>query len=195
MRTRSWLPVLTGAAAFLVTFVVGGVIGTDWLARNIEMDRLIIAIEQSESAMGEVQDRVSVVFDDLDGEVPSDAQRSDAETAAAVAKLAEIAVDGEQAIAAAAREIARVNVLPWHTDILQARDTYLLHNYAWQAYMQSAQKDPVAFTVPQNLVNQTFEDSEEPLMKAVPSPSLFDLPERVESIFEEGAPQVSGDVI
>ena len=198
MKPRSWIPLVSGAVAFLLTFVIGGAIGTDWMARNVEMDRLVIAIEQSEAAMGEVQDRVAVVFDKLDGEVPTDEQRSDqsnAETAAAVAELAAIAVDGEQAIAAAAREIANVNVLPWHTDILAARDTYLLHNYAWQAYMLSAQQDPVAFTVPQNLVNQTFEDAEEPLIKAVPSPSLFDLPERVRAIFVEGAPEVSGDVI
>jgi len=195
MKSRSWIPLVAGAMAFLLTFAVGGAIGTDWLARNIEMDRLVSAIEKSESAMGEVQDRVSLVFEELDGEVPPQDERANAETAAAVAKLAAIAVDGEQAIAAAAREISNVTVLPWHAKIIQARDTYLLHNYAWQAYMQSAQQDPVAFTVPQNLVNQTFEDAEEPLMRAVPAPSLFDLLERVESIFEEGSPQVSGDVI
>ena len=205
MKSRTWIPYVAGAAAFLITLIAGGLVGTNWLASNIEMDRLIIAIEKSEAAMGTVQDRVEVIFDDLDGEIPGDGPQTeetepgnpptDAETAAAVAELAAIAVDGQAAISEAAREIASLNILPWHTEIIEAREAYLLHNYAWQAYMQSAQEDPVAFATPQPLVNQTFMDAEEPLVRAVPEPPLFDLPARVQAIFEEGAPETTGDVI
>jgi hypothetical protein len=61
--------------------------------------------------------------------------------------------------------------------------------------MQAAIEDPVAFTVDQPLVNQSFIDSQEPLEVAVPIPSLFDLELRVESIFVEGAPQVQGEIV
>jgi hypothetical protein len=71
----------------------------------------------------------------------------------------------------------------------------MLHNYAWQAYMRSAQQDPVAFTVTQPLVNQSFMDAQEPLEKAIPEPPLFDLPERVKQIFVEGLPESNGEVI
>lgn len=195
MKPRTWIPYVAGAVAFMLTLVVGGVVGTNWWASNVEMDRLVIAIEESEAAMGEVLDQVDVIFDKIDGDIPANGEDLDAETIAAVAELATIAVDGEAAIAAAGREIANLNILPWHTDILAAREAYLLHNYAWQAYMQSAQEDPVAFAVPQPLVNQSFIDAQEPLERAIPNPPLFDLPERVRMIFDEGMPESNGDVI
>ena len=198
MKRNSWIPLVAGAVAFLLTLGIGGAVGTDWLARNIEMDRLVSAIEASEVTMGVVQERVAVVLEELDAAdlqgTPTDAQ-IDAQTEAAVAELAAIAVDGADSIGAAGRAIAAVNILPWHTEIQTAKEAYLLHNYAWQAYMQAAIEDPVAFTVDQPLVNQSFIDSQEPLEDAIPEPSLFDLELRVENIFVEGAPQVPGEIV
>ena len=195
MKPRTWIPYVAGVVAFMLTLVVGGLVGTNWWASNIEMNRLVIAIEESEAAMSDVLVRVDVIFEKLDGEVPANGEDLDAETIAAVAELATIAVDGEAAISAAGREIESVNILPWHTAILEAREAYMLHNYAWQAYMPSAQQDPVAFTVTQPLVNQSFEDAQEPLEQAIPEPPLFDLPERVKQIFVEGLPESNGEVI
>ena len=186
---------MAGVVTFLLTLVVGGVAGTNWWASNIEMDRLVVAIEESEAAMSDVLQRVDIVFDKIDGEVPPSGEDLDAETIAAVAELANIAVDGEAAISEAGRNIANLIILPWHTAILEAREAYLLHNYAWQAYMQSAQEDPVAFTVTQPLVNQTFTDAQEPLEQAIPDPALFDLLKRVQQIFVEGLPESNGEVI
>jgi hypothetical protein len=198
VKRNSWTSLVAGAVAFLLTLGIGGAVGTDWLARNVEMDRLVSAIEVSEAAMGVVQDRVVVVLEELDAAdlqgTPTDAQ-TDAQTKAAVAELAAIAVDGADSIGAAGRAIAAVNILPWHTKIKAAKETYLLHNYAWQAYMQAAIEDPVAFTVDQPLVNQSFLDSQQPLEDAIPELSLFDLEPRVESIFVEGAPQAPGEII
>ncbi len=194
VKRNSWIPLVAGAAAFLLTLTVGAAAATDWLTRNIEMNKLMNAIEQSEGAMGQVQDRVSIVFDQLDGELPSSPE-TQAQTAAAVAELAAIAVDGEAAIGDAGRAIERVNVLPWHTDIKAAQDAYLLHNYAWQAYMLSAQEDPVAFTTPQPLVNQTFEDSQAPLENAVPNPALYDLDIRVQDLYVEDSTTSGGPII
>jgi hypothetical protein len=158
------------------------------------MDRLVSAIEASEATMGEVQDRVAVVFEELDS-ADLQGEPTDAQTRAAVEQLAGIAVDGADSIGAAGRVIAAVNVLPWHTEIKAAQEAYLLHNYAWQAYMQSAIEDPVAFTVDQPLINTSFMDSQQPLEDAVPRVSLFDLQLRVENIFVEGAPQSNGEII
>jgi hypothetical protein len=195
MTARRWIPYVAGVVTFLLTLVVGGVAGTNWWASNIEMDRLVVAIEESEAAMADVLQRVDIVFDKIDGEVPPSGEDLDAETIAAVAELANIAVDGEAAISEAGRNIANLVILPWHTAILEAREAYLLHNYAWQAYMQSAQEDPVAFTVTQPLVNQTFIDAQEPLEQAIPDPALFDLLKRVQQIFVEGLPESNGEVI
>ena len=173
MKRNFWIPLVAGAVAFLLTLGIGGAMGTDWLARSVEMDQLVSAIEASEATMGVVQDRVAVVFEELDS---ADLQGAptDAQTQAAVAELASIAVDGADSIGAAGREIAAVNVLPWHTEIKAAQEAYLLHNYAWQAYMQSAIEDPVAFTVDQPLINTRFMDSQQPLEDAVQDLSLFD---------------------
>lgn len=194
MKRNSWVPLVAGAVAFLLTLGIGGAVGTDWLARNIEMDRLVTAIEASEATMGVVQDRVAVVFEELDS-ADLQGEPTDAQTQAAVAELAGIAVDGADSIGAAGRVIAAVNVLPWHTEIEAAKEAYLLHNYAWQAYMQAAIEDPVAFTVDQPLINSSFMDSQLPLEDAVPELSLFDLQPRVENIFIDGAPQSNGDII
>jgi hypothetical protein len=194
VKRNSWIPLVAGAVAFILTLGIGGAVGTNWLARNIEMDRLVSAIEASEATMGEVQDRVAVVFEELDS-ADLQGEPTDAQTRAAVEQLAGIAVDGADSIGAAGRVIAAVNVLPWHTEIKAAQEAYLLHNYAWQAYMQSAIEDPVAFTVDQPLINTSFMDSQQPLEDAVPRVSLFDLQLRVENIFVEGAPQSNGEII
>lgn len=194
MKRNSWIPLVAGAVAFILTLGIGGAVGTNWLARNIEMDRLVSAIEASEATMEEVQDRVAVVFEELDS-ADLQGEPTDAQTRAAVEQLAGIAVDGADSIGAAGRVIAAVNVLPWHTEIKAAQEAYLLHNYAWQAYMQSAIEDPVAFTVDQPLINTSFMDSQQPLEDAVPRVSLFDLQLRVENIFVEGAPQSNGEII
>ena len=194
MKRNFWIPLVAGAIAFLLTLGIGGAVGTDWLTRNIEMDQLVSAIEASEATMGVVQDRVAVVYEELDS---ADLQGAptDTQTQAAVAELAGIAVDGADSIGAAGREIAAVNVLPWHTEIKAAKEAYLLHNYAWQAYMQSAIEDPVAFTVNQPLIDSSFMDAQQPLEDAVPELTLYDLQFRVENIFVEGAPQSNGEII
>jgi hypothetical protein len=194
VKRNFWIPLVAGAIAFLLTLGIGGAVGTDWLTRNIEMDQLVSAIEASEATMGVVQDRVAVVYEELDS---ADLQGAptDTQTQAAVAELAGIAVDGADSIGAAGREIAAVNVLPWHTEIKAAKEAYLLHNYAWQAYMQSAIEDPVAFTVNQPLIDSSFMDAQQPLEDAVPELTLYDLQFRVENIFVEGAPQSNGEII
>jgi len=194
VKRNFWIPLVAGAIAFLLTLGIGGAVGTDWLTRNIEMDQLVSAIEASEATMGVVQDRVAVVYEELDS---ADLQGAptDTQTQAAVAELAGIAVDGADSIGAAGREIAAVNVLPWHTEIKAAKEAYLLHNYAWQAYMQSAIEDPVAFTVNQPLIDSSFMDAQQPLEDAVPELTLFDLQYRVENIYVEGAPQSRSDIV
>jgi hypothetical protein len=194
VKRNSLISLIAGAVAFLLTLGIGGAVGTDWLARNVEMDRLVTAIEASEASMGAAQDQVGAILDELDA---TDLQGAptDAETAAIVAELAGIAVEGADSIGAAGRAIADVSVLPWHTKIEAAKEAYLLHNYAWQAYMQSAIEDPVAFTVNQPLVNQSFEEAQQPLVDAVPELALFDLSSRVENIFIDGAPESTGEIV
>lgn len=194
MNKRTWIPLTAGAVAFFLTLVIGGAVGTDWVSRNIAMDRLVSAIESSEAAMGTVQERVGLVFDELEASAEG-GESSPELTAEAVQELAAIAVDGENSIGAAGDVIAGLNFLPWHSDINAARDAYYLHNLAWQAYMISAQEDPVAFVTEQPVVNQSFEDAREPLEDAIPDLALFDLSQRVTDIFVEGAPAQPGDVV
>ena len=158
------------------------------------MERLARAIGAYEARMGTLEGRIAEVFDQLDVD-DLEGTTADAQSEAAAAELARIAVDGADSIGAAGREIAAVNILPWHTKIKAAQEAYLLHNYAWQAYMQSAAEDPVALTVDQPLVNQTFQDAQEPLEDAISIVGLLDVEARVANIFIDGAPQSSGEII
>ena len=132
--------------------------------------------------MGELQDSVTVAFDDHgsgDDQVKLDGE------------LRKLATQAVMDIAAAGDEVAALPIALWHTDIERARDAYLLHNEAWQEYMARASESSSEFLAPQPLVNQTFFDAEQPFYNAVPLPDVFGLVDRVALIFvmpdEDGA--------
>ncbi|MBT4949353.1 MAG: hypothetical protein HON35_06140, partial [Actinobacteria bacterium] len=89
MKRNTWIPLVAGAVAFLITLGIGGAVGTDWLTRNIEMDRLVTAIVESEASMGVVQERTAAVFDQLEAK-GLEGTLADAQSEAATAELARI---------------------------------------------------------------------------------------------------------
>ena len=183
-RTPGWVPILLGGLAFAVVLTSLGVAAVDWFTRNAEMNRLVTAIEASEAEMGWTQDHIGLVFEENEGEGElTDEQRAEVDAA-----LTAIAAEGRERIAAAGADVAQVQVLPWHTEILRAQTAYVRHNEAWQEYMWLAEQDPSQLTAEQPEVNDTFVAAEAPLTNAVPEPALYDLRQRVIDIFVEGMP-------
>jgi hypothetical protein len=186
-KRRAWVPVVVGLVAFLVVLVGVGMVVGDWAERNVEMRALVSNIEQSESAMADVQNAIQAMSVHFDPNTPLTAE----ESAAVNEKLQQIAADGVVGISAGGALVESTTALPWHKDILAARDAYVAHNKAWQAYLTAAAKDASEFAKPQDNVNSTFKAAEQPIRDAVPRPALFSLPERVDAIFAP-PPEVSG---
>lgn len=183
--TGRWLPPLIGVLSFLLVLGVGSVLTIEWGTRNAEMRRLVTAVEASEAAMTQTQISVAEALDAFEASDGGEAAKMELDST-----LTAAADEGHRQIEAAGRTVASVDVLPWHTRIIKARDAYLAHNRAWQEYLLRATDDPGEFDREQLEVNSTFE-AVEPLMRgALPNPPLFDLEERVDAIF---APPVSGE--
>lgn len=182
-RTPGWVPVLIGALSFLVVLVGFGIAAGDWASRNSEMNSLITQIEASESSMQQTQDELAAVFAEF-GEV---AALTPAEKAELEVELKAAADAGAQRVTAAGNGVRDVVVMPWHGDIAAGKEAYVVHNLAWQGYLTAAAKDPAVLLEDQPVINETFMESEPLLKKAVPEPDLFDLEDRVDEIFIEGA--------
>lgn len=178
-RSRTWVPVLLGVLAFLLTTVTLGALVADWTLRNQEMDALVTAVEQSEAQMTWTQDGVGLIFDGL--EDPSQVT----ENSQLTLELQGIAAEGRDRIKAAGDQVAAVRVSPWHQDVLLAKQAYLQHNLAWQSYLDRAAKDALEFTLPQDEVNSTFMEAEPLFRAAIPDPAGFSLDARVGLIFAE----------
>lgn len=183
-RTPGWVPVLLGGLAFALVLTSLGAAAVDWFTRNTEMNRLVTAIEASEAEMGWTQDHIGMVFEETEGK----GQLTDEQRAEVDAALKDIVAEGRERIAAAGADVAQVQVLPWHTEILRAQTAYVRHNEAWQEYMWLAEQDTSALTADQPEVNDSFVAAEAPLKQAVPEPALYDLRQRVTDIFVEGMP-------
>jgi hypothetical protein len=185
-RRRPWVPVVIGLATFLVVLVGAGLVLADWAERNVEMRALVSSVESSEAAMSDVQAAISAMSVHFDPNTPL----TDAERAAVDEKLKQIAAEGVLGVTDGGHGVAAVTILPWHKDILAAQQAYLAHNQSWQDYLSAAAKDPAEFAKPQDKVNETFSAAEKPMRDAVPRGALFDLRQRVDTIF---APPPSQD--
>lgn len=178
-QPRRWLPPLLGLATFLVVLVALGGVAGDLVARNVEMQSLISSIEQSESAMGDLQAEVQQISSRYESQVPlDDAQRGELDAA-----LMQAAAGGRDAIAAAGAKVEAVRWLAWHRDVQAAQEAYLAHNRAWQQYLDRASRDPAEFARQQDKVNSTFGQAEIDIRAALPLIPLFDLADRIDVIF------------
>ena len=181
-RGTRWLPATLGLAAFLVSILALGMVAVDWTWRNMEMNALVTAVEASEAAMGRTQDDLRQAASRLTSGSPTDAQKQ-----GVIDDLVAGAERGEMRIGAAGDVVGQVEVLPWHREILDAKEIYLAHNRSWQDYMADIAADPKVYGTDQPLIDETFMAADPIMRAAVPDPPLFDLAQRVDRIFVEGA--------
>ena len=182
-RAPRGLPLLTGIAAFVLAIAAGGLMVADWTVRNMEMDALTTAVELSEAAMTRTQADLRATASSLTG----GAAPTDQEKAGLLEEMTSAAARGEQRIGSAGDVVSQVGILPWHRDIIDARFAYLAHNLAWQGYMAEIAGDPKVYGTDQPLIDETFMAADPIMRAAVPVPDLFDLADRVNRIFVEGA--------
>ena len=178
----SWLVWTVGLAALILLTAANMVVAGELALRSIEADNLVRAVEQSETAMKTTQADFDEVLSAYDTENLTDEEREQLRT-----ELADVAVQGEAAIAAAGEGVAEVQIMPWHAQLLGARDAYLAHNQAWVAYMAAAAEDPAEWFRPQPAVNETFAEAKLPLVEAVPLFDPLDTLSRIEFIYVTGS--------
>ena len=183
----SWLVWTVGIAALVLLTAANMVVAGELALRSVEADNLVRAVEQSETAMKTTQAEFDEVLSAYDTESLTDEEREQLRT-----ELADVAARGEAAIAAAGEGVAEVQVMPWHAQLLDAREAYLAHNQAWVGYMAAAAEDPGEWFRPQPAVNETFADAKLPLVEAVPLFDPLDTLSRIEVIYVTGSGD-SGD--
>lgn len=183
----AWLIWAIGVAVLVLLTAANLVMAGELALRSIESERLVAAVEESETAMKTTQEQFDAVLSAYDTEDLTDLEREQV-----LAELEEVAAQGGAAIAAAGERVGLVEILPWHGQLLAAQEAYLAHNRAWVAYMAASAEDPVEWFEPQAEVNETFADAKRPLVRAVP---LFDplqvLP-RIELIYVTGSDDSGG---
>ena len=184
-----WLAPVLALVVFLVIVGIGGLVVTDWALRNAEMNSLVSSVEVSEDAMGTLQGNLGATFDSFGGQ----GQLSATQRASLNSQIQQIAQEGHDAIQKAGTGVESVSVLPWHTAILRAKDAYVRHNHAWQDYLAKAAQDPTEVTRPQNEINDSFSAAEKPMKSAVPVPWLYELKNRVDTIFAPPADPATSD--
>lgn len=187
-RPRSWLGPLVGVIAFVVVVGIASLFIGDWLARNSEATRLVDRIEASEASMIAFQADVDVALAALGDPQSATPEQIDAFNSA----LQGVAAEDLPAIESAGADVAAVSVLPWHSELAQARDAYAEHNAAWQEYLTAMVDDPAVFSAPQNRINDSFMAAEEIIRAAMPDPALFDIDSRIEVIFAPPAIETTG---
>jgi hypothetical protein len=171
-----------GIAALVVITMANVVVAGELALRSLEADNLVSAVEQSETAMKTTQTEFDAALSAYDTENLTDDEREQLS-----ADLADVAARGVGAIAIAGEGVAQIEIMPWHTNILDAREAYLAHNQAWVNYMAAAAEDPAEWFRPQPAVNDTFADAKLPLVEAVPFFDFLQTVPRIELIYVAGS--------
>lgn len=191
-RLAGWVPPLIGALVAVLTFAISAAVAGNWLAQNVEMKVLLANVQVSEDAMSATQDSVREILDHL-GDTNGDGELSEQERQQMIEEsydqLAAAAREGQQAIAAAGEVIQNQQIPLWHVNIQRAREAYLRHNRAWQDYLGRAAENPTEFLREQTEVNESFEEAAPLFRRALPRPTLFNLREKVDTIFAMPAGQ------
>ena len=183
----AWGAWTIGIVALALMTIANLAVAAELALRSVEADNLVAAVEQSETAMKTTQAEFDEVLSAYDTENLTDAEREQLR-----AELSDVAERGGTAIADAGGFVAGIQILPWHTQVLDAQEAYLAHNQAWVDYMAAAAEDPAEWFRPQPEVNDTFAQAKDPLVEAVPLFDPLGTLSRIELIYVTGSGD-SGD--
>lgn len=178
----AWVAWTLGLVALALITLANLAVAGELALRSAEADNLVSAVEQSETAMKTTQAEFDEALSAYDTENLTDEEREQLSK-----DLADVAARGVAAIAIAGEGVAEVQIMPWHTNVLDAREAYLAHNQAWVDYMAAAAEDPAEWFRPQPAVNDTFADAKLPLVEAVPFFDFLQTLPRIELIYVSGS--------
>jgi hypothetical protein len=156
----------------------------DWGVRNLEMRALLDSMEESESAMNAYNTRADGVvrrFAGLEDPLavdPAAVERAvfDLQDAASTALATTISTHSQ---------IAAQPILPWHTSIDRARDSYLDHSTAWQEFLGEVVDDPARIGSRTPTISGTFDVLKDTIPDALPPLPWPGLAEQVQRIIAD----------
>jgi hypothetical protein len=103
-----------------------------------------------------------------------------------------ISVDSSAELRLAGAKVISLRLFPWQRAVWNAREAYVSHNAAWQAFFDDGAEDPQSLFTEHPDIESTWLTVVETLPLAVPRPDPYDLAERVNAIVVEGSESDSG---
>jgi hypothetical protein len=184
-RSLAW-PWVLGASLVAAVILVANLVVADWISRTGEVAQLVRDIKVSESVMTKATDGMSAAIEAA-GESPTpEAQQK------LLDDLRKISVDSSAELRLAGAKVISLRLFPWQRAVWNAREAYVSHNAAWQAFFDDGAEDPQSLFTEHPDIESTWLTVVETLPLAVPRPDPYDLAERVNAIVVEGSESDSG---
>ena len=174
-RRRRWPRITLVVVAALVALTAG-----DWWLRNWEMHNLLTKVEASEKPMATARDGMSGLVQAHAGE-----QLTTEEINTVRASMAQIAEHGATGVITTGDEVGVVTVAPWHRGIAEAKTRYVAHSDAWRRHLTAIAADPDTYGHGGADISGTFLSAENASKEAIPMFALYDLRERIDTIFAD----------
>ena len=189
-RSRRTVLIVAGVIAVLIL--------ADWYLRNREMNNLLDAVEQSETAMEDARDHVTAAESDFVNAMQTHGCSADTVTyecqqyfnqEASVFRSAAsgAATDGAVEVRQTGAGVDHVSILPWHGALEDARSAYVDHSDAWYSYLTAVADDPAKLGDRSDSadISSTFGIAEDRFLDAVPPMPLFDAKDRITKIWAD----------
>ena len=164
--------IVAGTIALAVLLICGSI--GDWVWRTDEMSTLLDRIETSEASMLVPNRELGITLFSC---------RDPDSTDCNPAKAAHIAGLALPTFELTGRRVAEVKVSRFHGAIAAARDRYVDHSEAWQAFLGAVADDPEAAAGVPNHIFSTFHIAGAAARAAVPPLARHDERARVDRIF------------
>jgi hypothetical protein len=184
-RSLAW-PWVLGASVFAAVILVANLVAADWASRTGEVAQLVRDIKVSESVMTKATNHMSAAIEAA-GESPTPAERQKL-----LDDLQKLSADSAVELRAAGQKIFDLRIFPWQRSVWTAREAYVSHNAAWQAFFDGGAADPESLFVEHPDIESTWLTVVETLPLAVPRPDPYDLAERINTVVVDGAESDSG---
>ena len=184
-RGPAW-PWVLGACLVAAVILVANLVVADWASRTGEVAQLVRDISVSESVMTKASNHMADAIKAA-GQSPTPAEQQKL-----LDDLRKISADSATELRVAGQKIITLRLFPWQRPVWNAREAYVAHNAAWQAFFDGGAADPQTLFVEHPDIESTWLTVVDLLPLAVPRPDPYDLAERINAIVVDGSQSDSG---
>lgn len=164
------------AALLVVTAAVLLAGGLDWYVRNDSMGRFLVTAEGVDATLSAFLEDADVFARSVQDGVPS---------IATTGHFQATATEVRGRVAEQCASLQQTVLLPWHTALRAARDTFVTHCLAWVDFLGLLSADWRNLFAAQPHLATSFNAAEKAAERAVPPVPLHRVRERVSQIFAD----------